>query len=417
MTSIFDKPEIQNTSNYKVGFILVFLFLLVGQPFVIELWPFMPGWKVLYLITFPPLILYAIKHKLPLFQKKLNKYLLIWGVIWFLYLIVHRDTVYLSRCIMVLIAVMTSSIIYKMGVERFCRYFVILLTVQAVLGTLTFFLVFFFHIPPFFEYINFDGRPGYCFLLTCTNMYSSFEELYGAFRYSGFFDEPGAMGLWGTFALLLNKLVVGSKRMEKILIVTLMFTFSLGYYAALVAYFALFYFNETIRRYKFVAIIFCLGIGYVLSTNEVVSNLFFARLRMDETTGTFAGNNRANQTELAKRYFAENPFFGLGASRVVELQKQGKDVNDNYMSPLAKEGLVGSFFQFLPFFICFFRCRHNKEALKYLAIIALTFMHREITFTNFSIIIYTLLLEVISNNFRRRKLQAVQNVIIQKNQV
>lgn len=402
---MFKSKNIEPVHN--LGFFWVFLFLLSGPPFVIELWPFMPGWKMLYLIIFPPLILYAIKNKLPLLQKSLSKYLFIWGTVWLLFLLVHRDTVYFSRCIMVVIAVMTSSIIYKMGIERFCRYFVVLITAQAVLGTFTFFLVFFFHIPPFFEYTNFDGRPGYCFLLTCTNMYSSFGEMYGAFRYSGFFDEPGAMGLWGTFALLLNKLVVGSKRLEKTLIVSLMFTFSLGYYAALVAYFVLFYLNEIIRRYKSVVIIFCVGIGYVLSTNEVIFNLFFARLKMDETTGTFAGNNRANQTEMARYYFAENPLFGLGASRAVELQNQGKGVNDNYMSPLAKEGLVGGFFQFLPFFICFFKCRKNKEALKYMAIIALTFMHREITFTNYSIIIYTLLLEIISKKYRRKKLPVV----------
>lgn len=384
-----------NLKDHKIGFFLIFLFLLSGPPFVMELFPIMPGWKILYVCIFPLLLVYSKCKHYNLLDQRLIKYLIIWGGGWSVFWIVHLDSVYLSRVVIVLLSLITISIIIRLGLKQFCKYYVYLILTLSTLGTLCFFLVFFLHIRPLFEYINADGRPGYCFVISCTNMYNSFTDIYGVFRYSGYFDEPGAMGLWGTFALLINKLILKNKKVEVLLIITLLFTFSLGFYATLVAYFILFYSIKVAKRYKVYSLIICTIVCYFIFTNNTINNLFFSRLKYDESTGTFAGNNRANQTELATYYFKENYLFGLGAKQTVELQKKGKDVNDNYMSTFAKEGVLGSIIQFLPIVIAFVRLRKNKEALKYLAIVCLSFMHREITFVTFNLTMYVIFIEAL----------------------
>ena len=56
-------------------------------------------------------------------------------------------------------------------------------------------------------------------------------------RVNGFFDEPGAFAFWGMFALLFNKLMFDNKKLEIIIMVSLLFTFSAAYFVLLPIYF------------------------------------------------------------------------------------------------------------------------------------------------------------------------------------
>lgn len=315
-----------------------------------------------------------------------------WVVIWSLYFIFHSDDVYLSRVIIAIISVYVLAIINSLGRDTFGNIYVRLILIMAFLGTIGFFLVFLMGMPALFEYENADGRLGYCFGITCSNSYTALNQ---TIRYSGFFDEPGAMGLWGSFALLINKLTNNNHTLEILLIVFLCFTFSMGFYLTLALYLCFFLLKKK-SLVVFAGVALICGISaFFLLEDDNIYRMTVGRLEYDSTTGTFAGDNRHAQKIIATNMFLENPIIGIGASKTVNLLNNGVEFGDNLMTPFAKDGLVGVLAIYSPFLICFFKCRKDKTAIKCLLIVAASFTHRTITFTTYNIVMYIYLLDVI----------------------
>ena len=127
---------------------------------------------------------------------------------------------------LVLIAYIEGSI----GLEAFFKRYNKWILIMAILGTLAFFLISFYGIQPIAIMQDraggLEARSLYNYVLTFTK---SDESIIGLIRYSGFFDEPGAMAYWGIYALVMNQLFIKDKRLEVILIICLVFTLSLGY--------------------------------------------------------------------------------------------------------------------------------------------------------------------------------------------
>lgn len=391
--------------QYKLGYILIFIFLLCSPPFVFELFPFMPGWKVLYILVFPFLFVYSIKYN-P-FKCLDYKLLFAWILVWLLYALVQGDSVYVSRIFVAIISLFLLALIKSFGNEMFSNIYVRLILFMAILGTVVFLLVFLTGFSPVFEYENADGRPGYCFLLTCSNSYTA---AIGTIRYSGFFDEPGAMGLWGSFALLLNKLTKDNKKIELLLIIFLCFTFSVGFYLTLFLYVIFFLLKKkSIGLFIVLALIGGICATYLLE-NDNIYRMTLGRLAYDSSTGTFVGNNRHEQQDYAIQYFQKFPLCGVGATETLELKKKGIDLGDNVFSPLAKDGILGVLAIYLPFFICAFRCRRNPTAIKCLIIVFASFFHRSITFTVYNIVMYLFFLEMIyRDTYRARSITLLKN--------
>lgn len=73
---------------------------------------------------------------------------------------------------------------------------------MAILGVFTWVLVTFFHYSPLFSLPDrADGRNINNYLFTFNKI--DLSDASNAFCYAGFFDERGAMGYWGMFALIL----------------------------------------------------------------------------------------------------------------------------------------------------------------------------------------------------------------------
>ena len=377
-----------------MGYILVYLFLLVSPPFVFQLFPGVPSWQVLYIIIFPLLILYAIIHKLSLLRNEVRMMGIIWIFGWALFFVLHQDSIYLSRIAMAGISIVVLSVILSLGIKKFCKVYIYIITAMAIAGTIMFFAVYFLGLSPIFGYENVDGKPGYCFGLTCTNAYLDYVNV---FRYSGFFDEPGSMGLWGLYAILLNKLLFDNRKIELILILCLVFTFSIGFYVSIAVYLFLFYFNLRNKRMLLGLVVLFIGISSFIATNERFYNMTVGRLTYDKSTGTIAGNNRDVQQKNATKYFFENPLFGVGANNAVIMAEKGVDINDNVMSPFAKDGLVGAFLIYFPFISLLFKRHKNKTARNCLWVFLLTFFHRAVVFTVYNIVLYIVLLMIINS--------------------
>jgi hypothetical protein len=378
--------------NNKFGLFLIFLFLLLSPPFVFELFPSMPGWKIFNLITFPPMLAFAIAKKYKLMGGNIRGLMQFWIICWLIFSIIHQDMIYISRCLITVIALLTVSVINGIGLRQFCKLFIYIMALFSFLGAIFFFIELFLHVSPIFEYENADGKTGYFFGITCTN---AFNPLYYTIRYSGFFDEPGAMGLWGGVALLLNKLLFDNKRIELVLIISLLFTFSLGYFASLFLY-ALFFLLDKKMKIWILPLLLLLSISIVfIIQNEHLYNITFGRMTYDSSTGTIEGNNRHDAQIYAEKCFLESPIVGIGAQKALELDERGMSINDNIYSPLARDGVFGVLIIYLPFVSCLLMSRKNKLALKCMLIFALSFFHRGVSFTTFHLVMYVAFLEVI----------------------
>lgn len=385
--------------KYKLGYILVFFFLLVSPPFVFQLFPGMPSWQILYIIAFPPLVLYAVVNKFSLFHSKVRTVSTTWCLGWLFFLVFHQDSIYLSRIAMAVITGVVLSVILSLGVKKICKIYIYLITAMAIAGTIAFLVVFLFGISPVFSYENVDGKIGYCFGLSCTNSYLVYTNI---FRYSGFFDEPGAMGLWGLYAILLNKLLFDNRKIEIILIFCLIFTFSIGFYVSIAIYLFLFYFNFKNKKMVLNLVVVFIGVSSFILSNETFYNMTIGRFAYDKSTGTIAGNNRDTQQENATKYFFENPLFGVGADNAVKMAELGIDINDNIMTPMAKDGLIGMLIIYFPFFGALMKKHKSKVARNCLWVFALTFFHRAVTFTVYNLVMYMILLMIINTVSKNR---------------
>lgn len=267
-----------------------------------------------------------------------------------------------------------------MGLEKFFRRYNRWILLMAVLGTLTFFLITFFGMQPFYFVQDraggSEGKMLFNYILTFTK---SDESIIGLIRYSGFFDEPGAMGYWGMYALVINQLFIKDKRLEIILIISLIFTLSLGYYVQVVVYLLLYHVSsknigQGVLMFFLIALVF-FGIKSTEGTeNGELYERTFGRIEsiQNETTyGTaLAVDDRESYTQNALREFQKNPLFGTNRTDVA--------VGNNVYETLALHGVVGTVFVLFPFILLLMWSIKYKdiELFKAFIVIILGFTHR-----------------------------------------
>jgi hypothetical protein len=313
-------------------------------------------------------------------------------LVWLFYSLIHGlDTSYFTR----IFYLVTVFLILEIQVRSkdqlmFLRTYNFWLVAQVVLGTIGFFLVLFGILTPLFEFVEMDSRPGFCFGLFTTNTYFA-----NFVRVAGYFDEPGALACWGIFALLFNKLFFNNKKVEVLLCIGLVTTFSLAYFVQLIAYFVLFYRGSWKRTISLVVLF--LGLFFVLSTvSEEFYLVTMGRLQYDQTTGTIEGDNRSDLTENAKRVFMTSPIFGVGARNLQEYsEKTGDFFGANAYTNLATDGIVGYLVVLLPIVYLFLQRKKWRELGSAVIVIAIGLLQRPYDSTQFifPMIIYTLLLQ------------------------
>jgi len=281
---------------------------------------------------------------------------------------------------MFLAIVLISFIDGSVGLEDFFRHYNKWILLMAMLGTITFFLVLTTGLQPFMIVEDRagggNGKELYNYYLTFSK---ANQNLVGMIRYSGFFDEPGAMGYWGIYALIINRLFVKNNRLETILIICLIFTFSLGYYVQAALYLILFNvkrknIGQSVLVFILVGVVFG-GVFHTQGTRyDAVFEKSFGRLEsiQEESGGTIsiAIDNRAENTENALREFLENPLLGTSNRDVA--------VGNNIYESLALYGIIGSVLILFPFFLLLFWAikYRDYELLKAFIVIVAGFTHR-----------------------------------------
>lgn len=295
----------------------------------------------------------SLKRKVITFPFIVNFVYFFQCVCWLFYFVYHNDTSYITRIVFLSIAYM--FLFYannnKRGIFSIIKIFNNFILILAIGGTISFFLVLFGFLEPLFTFQNVDEREAYYFGLTFSNVYIG-----NIIRYSGIFDEPGAMAFWGVFALLLNRLFVGDKRYEKILAICLLFTFSVAYYIQLFL-FILFSKNKikSIFYVFFVITILASGIYQTKDTEFDLYSLSLKRFELD-SNGNMLGDNRSDLSIKAKKQFLKAPLLGVGATNFASMEY----MSDNPYEILAKDGIIGEFITYIPLFLLIYYSRVYK---------------------------------------------------------
>lgn len=360
-----------NKLSRKVICLISILILFSTYPYVFNLFLPLPSITILMILTISLVCLLICLYKIKI-QKIFLTLILIQISAVIVSMMYTRDSEYLKQLMYIIwLFFFLMMLKHFAGLKFFLYVYNRIITIVSVFGAISFLIVLITHIAPLFEYTNMDGRPGFFYYLTFTN------TKYGSvIRYSGIFDEPGAMASWGIFSLLTNKLWVQDRKIEPFLIVSLLFTFSMAYYIQLVLYLLFFYFNKlTIKKILgvfFVSAFFLCLVFQSKGTDFDLYRISIARFEYDDYTGSLQGDNRKELTEKTVAVFKKNPIFGIGPTAFYSMDYMA----DNPFEVFAKDGIWGAFFLYLPLFYCLIKGRRHRDILFASLIILLGYQQR-----------------------------------------
>ncbi|MBU3568191.1 O-antigen ligase family protein [Polynucleobacter alcilacus] len=224
-----------------------------------------------------------------------------------------------------------------------------IVSIMSIFGCLVLILGITINIQPFSKSLLEGHRDIFNYGLTFSSSISNFES-FSIIRSAGYFDEPGTMATYVLLAILLNRLYLYSKNMEKILIITGFSTLSMAYMIIVSVYFfSILLFKKNYLKILFILVmVFAVHlIIYAYKDESVlvhgVYELTFQRFEIATQSDSFVqGDNRSANLSNAYRAFLDAPFFGYGMSAHTneKIEYFGK-LCCNPLHPFATEGVVG----------------------------------------------------------------------------
>jgi hypothetical protein len=379
------------TSYLKFRYFLYFFAFVAGWPCVFYLMGWLPFYITNYVVLFVLVGATALsKNAYRLIPIPIAIIIQLQIIVWILYGLLYADTSYFTRVFLLLItfSILGIQLSYRNKFE-FIKTYNFWLAFQAVAGAIGFVLVIIGILQPLSQFIEMDGRPGYFYGLFTTNAISD-----GFIRNAGFYDEPGSLAGWGIFALLLNKLYIGKKRIEYILLFGLISTLSLAYFIQIAAY--IFFFSKNQRKKVLLPVIlFIFILMGIASFSEVLDNAIFGRFVVDEQTRLFAGDNRSDLVERCWRIFTTSPVIGVGATNLATVvsAKEGF-VGANFFVNWASDGIIGAVVTYIPLLFLLKLGRYKPQYKYAFIVILLGYFQRPYSDTQllYPLVLYTTLL-------------------------
>lgn len=389
--------------DYKFLFFFVAteLYLMVNMPYMFsKFWPvfniYISSAFYLAVLFF---YLFSGSGKVGKIPSKLNAPFVITFVTWFLYAIIHNDSSYITRLILLVITYLFLLVLCRRGYfVKFWKYNGYFILLQTVLSLFAFILVGMGILHPIMTIDMSDSqyfRPAFFFGLSFSKTYIG-----NLIRPSGFLDEPGALAAWSIYTLMFNYAFLKDKIISKYLPYLTSVTLSVAYFIQLALFLVLSYIKK-IHKLIIVAIIALIGIYFInlsKGSNFDVYQKTIARFELSDETG-IEGNNRDFAMENAKRIFLQSPIVGLGGHALGEMDVV---LSDNPYEILAKDGIVGFIISYLPLLIILFNNR-RKEVLICVVVIAVGYLQRplHINFMHNMYIWSFLLFALNDSNLRR----------------
>lgn len=297
---------------------------------------------------------------------------------------------YYHKLIIMSGGLMLLIIVYvKIGMKRFFILYDRWIMIMALLGVVGF-IIAMIGVAPFSVFsATEDSRPISSWIVTFTKQGIPGP---GFIRYAGFFDEPGAMGYWGVYALVINRLFIKDKLVEKVLIFSLLFTFSMGYYSQLAIFLVLTMLGSKEKTSKNLAMLCAIGvcIGVMYGTKGTEYDMIYK-----ETIGRFEsasegdefleGTSREKLTRDSKEIFEANPWMGIGWP-----VKDKKYIGDNPYETLAHDGIIGTIYLYFPFLLLLYWSfkRRDYELFAMTVFMLAGFMHRPFHFNFLTFFIF-----------------------------
>ena len=409
MAEIFIKLGKIRSTLATIGIWVVYL---AGYPFCMRYafgYPFM----VPLCVGLCLLIVLLFQRNSIKFNNTIIFLLLIIFCFWLMQMLFRTDISYVSNLFQVfIIAITYLSIINFIGIKNMAQQFSNFMIFNCICGSIIAIILLLYYFPPLFDYTTHDDRIARFYYITFTNTAYDLGSM-TAIRYSGLFDEPGTLSLFSMFALLMNKIVLKKKKIELILIILPILTFSMAHFATVILYVILF----KIKKIK--TIVFCvifIGISYFAleySKDTDYSRLYkmtLGRMEKDES-GKYKGDNRSDLNANALHFFKESPLFG-----------KGKTFFENKKHPIggisyfgAMYGIVGYIFMYLLFFYAIYMClfKNGKfsiwsDGIKCCSLIAINLFQRPDTSNMFQLFALTLFIvcvtDVMSKNEESKRI-------------
>lgn len=324
--------------NWTLKMVIVLAMLLSCYPFVFNVMLGL-GSESTIMVAFL-LILFVLyissKHsiEIPYFWKVC---FLLQGMTWLLYSLIHSDSSYLTRIFMMFLTALSLQVLIRdRNLFCFAKNYNWIITIMAIAGVPIFFLFALGLTQPLQLYTNIDGRQFAYFGLTCSNAFTA-----GICRVAGFFDEPGAFAFWGIYALILNKIYFNNRKLEILLMISLLSTLSAAYFVQLILYIVLFYAS---KAKNFIPVAIILGVVVFGTYKYLGENEQLAYLTTERFEGGQIRSARVDMTKQTQKVFAESPIVGIGAKKFLEIGY----FDDNPYEIPAKDGIIGFIVTYLP---------------------------------------------------------------------
>lgn len=287
------------------------------------------------------------------------------------------------------------------------RIITITFAIVSLVSLVIYILVIFAKIPlPFFEveYLHYDYRNYFFFLF---RTYDGVVLEYN--RFHSLFLEPGYMGCVGVLLLNANDFNFRNKY-NKMILISIIFTFSLAAYLLLFISFLFRSLNKRNIKFLFL-IIFIILLTFLFFYNKKDSIIYqeiISRLLPSESDG-ISGNNRFTKKFLY--YYSEfkksnDIYFGLGA----EYRKLAGMNSAGYKVYVMQYGVVGTFFVILFYSIISLKnfCKKTFEL----------FVLNVLIFINLGYPLWTcILITYIAGceNLSQKKIEEIKNYVRKKN--
>ena len=372
---------------------IYFFSFIAGWPCVFYLMGWLPHYTVNYAALLSLCIIFVVLNATGGIPTEIKRLIAIQATGWVLYSIIHVDSSYINRDLILLIVFLVLCLQYndphRLGFVKIYDGWIV---VQVILGTIGLILVLNGLLQPLFTFKEMDLRTGYCFGLFTTNTY-----LGGLVRNAGFFDEPGALACWGMYALLFNKLFVKNKIIEYVLIFGLISTLSMAYFIQLALYLLTFYRERSWKLILVFASVY-IAMSIVASYNDAMDSAIFGRFQYNEKTGTFEGDNRSELLARCWKIFCDYPIFGAGARNLISHEFAviyGGFVGANFFFNWAADGLIGFIITYIPLIYLFRLGKVDKTYYGVALILLFGFLQRPYDSTQvlFPLLIYTIILQ------------------------
>ncbi len=376
----------------KISIALIVISLFLTYPYIFNIFFSVPSEQIILILSFILAIVIIRSEKngasLP---SVITLIFLTQGLFWFIYFYYHSDSSYLVRIFfLILTYVFLLMLVKTSSLNEFILINNNIITIQSVLSAITFCLVLTGIIDSFAEFTNTDGRTLFWYGFSCSN-----TRIGNIIRPSGFFDEPGALAYWGIYALVFNKLFYNNKKVEICLIIGLFFTLSVAYFIQIFFYF-LFYSSKK----KSLLTLVIVGILSFFVYQYIESNEVLRYMTIDRFEGGNIRSERNELSEMAKGYFIKNPLMGMGAKNMDDVGY----LADNQYEILAKDGIIGTFITYLPFFYLIMRFIKNKKILSAVFILTLGYLQRPFHINEMHyLIMYIFVVMVVLNYGKKSK--------------